>query len=203
LILATALFLFPDSDYKSPQTKKNGDNVNDNIKIRKKSNQPRLIYFSIGMGFQWKSDENYQLVYNNGSLNYFIDAGYWFGKNFAFGIKFNVLSQNGETSVLKEETKLRQTYLMGYVKAGIGFKIRGYISLGGGFLFFKEESYMATVDENHFGFDVEIGTEVSLTDTLYLLGTVRYLSFKKSFFDLGETQQLGGTELRFGIGYRF
>lgn len=201
LLVSLILVFFIYSSNAKAESQK--ENKTTSKSTRVSLEESKRLYFAVALSYQWKSDKYYQLVYDKGVLNYLTDAGYWFSNNFASGIKVSYLTNRGETSLLKKETKLRQISVMVYIKAAIGRKLKSYFSLGAGYLFFKEESYIATVDESHIGWEGEIGFEFSLTESLYLMGSLRNQSFRKSFPELGETQQLGGKDLRIGIGFRF
>jgi opacity protein-like surface antigen len=163
------------------------------------------MYTALGFGYQFKSDEYFKEVYNNGTVDYTADVGYWIKKNIALGVKVSYLSKKGETSFYKSETHLKQIPVVGYLKAGleIGKKLQGYVSLGMGYMFFKEESYIGTIDEKQFGWEIESGVEYSFAKQLYVLCAARYQSFKKTFPEMNETHQLGGTDIRLGIGIRY
>jgi opacity protein-like surface antigen len=163
------------------------------------------LYTALGFGYQFKSDQYFKLVYDNGLVDYTADVGYWFGKHIASGIKVSYSSKKGKTVLLKSETRLRQIPVVGYLKAGleIGKKWQGYISLGIGYMFFKEESYIGKIKESQFGWEIESGIEYSFAKNFYFLCAARYQSFKKTFPEINETHQLGGTDLRLGIGMRY
>jgi opacity protein-like surface antigen len=165
----------------------------------------KKFYTALGFGYQFKSDQYFKLVYDNGMVDYTADLGYWFGKHIASGIKVSYSGEKGETALLKSETRLKQIPVVGYVKAGleIGKKWQGYVSLGMGYMFFKEESYIGTVKESQFGWEIESGIEFSFAKRFYFLGAARYQSFKKTFPEMNETHQLGGTDIRLGLGIRY
>ncbi len=167
-----------------------------------KSAPPGRLYIALGVGYHMKSDRYFKQVYGNGTANYTIEAGYWVMRNLALGIKLNYLHKKGKTLLLQSETSLRQIPVMGYLKAGFGFGggWRAYGALGFGYLFFKEESYIGTIEDSHPGWGLESGLEYSFTRNLYFVGAIGFQSFRKSFPGLGETQQLGGVDIRVGIG---
>lgn len=165
--------------------------------------QSRGIYIALSLGWHWKDDVYHNLVYDRAAINYTADAGYRLGRTISLGVKLTGLSQKGETTLWAEETELRQTSLLAYLKAGVGKRFRGYVSLGVGYLFYKEESYIDRVDESLLGWEVEAGTEFFLSRHLFLVLALRHLSFRKEFVELSETQQLGGSEVRLGLGYLF
>ena len=163
------------------------------------------MYTALGFGFQFKSDEYFKQVYHNGIVDYTADVGYWIKKNIALGIKVSYLSKKGETLFYKSETRLKQIPVVVYLKGGVKIRKRmlGYVSLGIGYIFFKEESYIGKIDEKQFGWEIESGIEYPFVRKLYVLCAVRYQSFKKSFPEMNETHQLGGTDIRLGLGIRY
>jgi hypothetical protein len=165
----------------------------------------RSFYTALGLGIQYKSDQYFKEVYDNGIAAYTLDAGYWFDKNMGVGIKASCLKKTGETSLMKAKTDLKQTPVFGYFKVGmrLGKSLLGYASAGLGCLFFKEVSYIGRVTDTQFGWEAESGLEYSFKKRFYLLGAANYQSFKKNFVELHETQQLGGLTFRLGIGIRF
>jgi hypothetical protein len=164
---------------------------------------PRL-YFALAVSYHVKSDQYFKQVYGNGTANYTAEAGYRLIRNLAVGIKLSYLHKKGKTLLLQSETSLRQIPVMGYLKAGFGLGRgwQGYGALGFGYLFFKEESYIGTIEDSHPGWGLESGLEYSFTRNLYFLWAVGFQSFKKTFSGLNETQQLGGVDIRVGIGIR-
>jgi hypothetical protein len=165
---------------------------------------PGRLYIALAVGYHVKSDQYFKQVYGNGTVNYTVEAGYWFIKNLALGIKLSYLNKKGKTLLLQSETSLRQIPVVGYLKAGFGLGRgwKGYGALGFGYIFFKEESYIGTIEESAPGWGLESGLEYSFTRKLYLLCAVGFQSFKKTFSELNETQQLGGVDIRLGIGIR-
>jgi opacity protein-like surface antigen len=163
---------------------------------------PGGLYIALAVGYHMKSDQYFKQVYDNGTANYTVEVGYWLIRNLAVGIKLNYLHKKGKTLLLQSETSLRQIPVMGYLKAGFGLGRgwRGYAALGFGYLFFKEESYIGVIEDSHPGWGLESGLEYSFTKNLYLLCAVGFQSFKKTFSGLSETQQLGGVDIRVGIG---
>jgi len=166
---------------------------------------PGRLYIALAVGYHIKSDRYFKQVYDNGTANYTAEAGYWLMRNLAVGIKLNYLHKKGKTLLLHSETSLRQIPVMAYLKTGFGLGRgwRGYGALGFGYLFFKEESYIGTIEDSHPGWGLESGLEYSFTKNLYFLGAVGFQSYKKTFAGLNETQQLGGVDIRVGIGIRF
>jgi hypothetical protein len=163
------------------------------------------FYIAVGVGYHSKSDQFYKEVYDSGAVNYTADVGCWLNRNLALGIKLSYLHKMGKTVLLKSETTLSQIPLMGYVKAGfgIGRAWQGYVSVGLGNLFFKEESYIGTIKGSRFGWEIETGLEYSFKRNLYFLSALGYQSSRKTFSGLTETQQLGGIGIRVGVGVRF
>ncbi|MGD2084938.1 MAG: outer membrane beta-barrel protein [Candidatus Aminicenantes bacterium] len=165
---------------------------------------PPGLYMALAVGYHGKSDQYFKQVYGNGTANYTVEAGYWLIRNLAVGIKLSYLNKKGKTLLLQSETSLRQVPVMGYLKAGFGLARgwKGYGALGFGYIFFKEESYIGTIEDSAPGWGLESGLEYSFTKKLYLLWAVGFQSFKKTFPELNETQQLGGVDIRIGIGIR-
>jgi len=163
------------------------------------------FYIALGVGYHSKSDQYYKEVYDSGAVNYTADVGCWLNRNLALGIKLSYFHKSGRTVLLKSETTLSQIPLMGYVKAGsgIGRAFQGYVSVGLGNLFFKEESYIGVIKSSRFGWEIEAGLEYSFKRNLYFLSALGYQSSRKTFTGFNETQQLGGISIRVGVGVRF
>ena len=163
------------------------------------------MYAALGAGYHSKSDPYYEKVYGEGTVNTTLDLGVRVSGNLALGIKVSYFAKQGETLLFQEEARLRQIPAAVYAKAFIpmGKKFRGYASLGTAYLFYKEESYIGRITDGHFGWEIEGGLEYLLGKNLYLLSALRHQSFRVSFADIEETQQLGGTDLRLGIGVTF
>jgi hypothetical protein len=184
----------------------------DSVHLKKPSGGPKGligppchgVYIALGVGYHVKSDQYFKQVYGNGTVNYTADVGYWVMRNLAVGIKLSYLHKKGKTLLLQSETSLWQIPVMGYLKAGFGLgpSWQGYGALTFGYLFFKEESYIGTIKDSHPGWGLESGLEYLFTKNLYLLCAVGFQSFKKTFSGLNETQQLGGVDIKVGIGIR-
>lgn len=161
------------------------------------------LYAAFSLDFQWKNDPYYEQVYKRGVPGFVAETGYWILPQMATGLKFSYMAQKGETSLFKEETNLRQISLIGYAKISTGERFKPFLSLGVGCLFYKEESYIANVNENHFGWEIEGGVNFNINGTIFILSSLRFQSFLKYFEELDEKQQLGGFDIRIGIGYLF
>jgi hypothetical protein len=184
----------------------------DSIHLKKPSGGPKGligppchgVYIALGVSYHIKDDQYFKQVYDNGTANYTVEAGYWLMRSLAVGIKLSYLHKTGKTLLLRSETSLWQIPVMGYLK--LGFRLarrwRVYGALDFGYLFFKEESYIGAIEDSQPGWGLESGLEYSFTKTLYLLGAVGFQSFKKTFPGLNETQQLGGVDIRIGIGIK-
>jgi opacity protein-like surface antigen len=190
------LLLFPHLDARHALDKTNSN---------EKSPDPgsNRLYAALSLNFQWKNDPYYEQVYKRGVPGFVAETGYWILPHLAAGLKFNYMAQKGKTSLFKEETNLRQVSLMGYAKISTGEKFKPFLSLGVGCLFYKEESYIAKVDENHFGWEIEGGINYYVNRTIFILSSIRLQSFLKYFEGLDEKQQLGGIDIRIGIGHLF
>ena len=163
------------------------------------------FFTSLGYGWHNNSDQYAEQVYDNWSTCLVLDAGYWFSEHFAAGIRMGYSTMNGETALLKSETSLRHIPVTAYGKAGgkINEKWLGYISVGIGYMLFREESYMGKVEDAQFGWEVDSGVEFSPATNVYFLAAIRYQSFRKKFPRMSETHQLGGTDIRLGVGIRY
>jgi hypothetical protein len=162
------------------------------------------VFFDIAAtsGFIWKHDTNFKQIYGQGIQDAItLDAccGVW--PYVGFGVQGSYWRARGKTLILRNPTHLHEIPVIGYVRAQVGGRVQGFVSLGGGTIFVKEKSYLGTVRKRTGIGEVELGTNIYFYKNLYLTGVFRYL------FPRGTvcytTTDLGGYGLRAGFGVTF
>ena len=149
---------------------------------------------------QWKSDSDFDRFYGMSIPGVTLEAGFEAKPWLIFGASTGYFSRTGKTSVLKEETRFRQIPILFFVRSSYGQRLRAMAALTAGWLFFREQSYIGIVEDQPFGWGTEIGCEFDLNKNIFIAGALRFLHFQFRDPESLEEQQLGGSELRLGIG---
>lgn len=158
---------------------------------------------SVALGNQWKSDSDFKRFYGKSIPGVMLEAGFKATSWLTLGASAGFFSRTGKTSVLKEEIRFRQIPVLFYFRGRYGRRLRATAALTAGWLFFREQSYIGTVNGKPFGWGGEIGCEFDLNKTFFMTGGLRFLQFQLRDPESSEKQQLGGSDLRLGFGITF
>jgi hypothetical protein len=153
-------------------------------------------------GFVWKNDDLFKCVYGSGIVNAItVDGCYYPCTYGGVGLKTAYWGKKGETTILKQCTKLREVPLIAYLKARIGTWLQGYISLGGGVIFVREKSYLGCASTATGIGEAEVGINCHILHSFYI--TVAANALFPSTKINGHKAIVGGYGLRAGIGFSF
>jgi len=146
------------------------------------------------------ADANYKNIYGNDVLSPELQVGYRFSENWYGFAGYGFFSKSGETPILKEPTKSRQSF----ISLGAGYMGKfsekfGYFTQAGACMFhYQEEALGETIKDSTVGFRLGGGIRYHLTQKLFLQGTLGYLYGSDT---VNETKiKLGGLQAGIGIG---
>lgn len=155
-------------------------------------------------GYVLKNDHIFQKVYGSGMGNIITaDLCYHPWQSWGIGAKISYWLAVGRTTLFKRRTFLQEVPITFYVRRMIDF-CRGlqlYASLGGGFVWIKESSYLGHPRQCRGIGEVEIGLNYPVCCRVNFTSAFRYLFPRQS---QGSTKaDVGGFDLRAGIGVSF
>ncbi|MBN2479283.1 MAG: hypothetical protein JXA94_03560 [Parachlamydiales bacterium] len=155
-------------------------------------------YFSTSLGFKYNTDRDFRNIYNRWMVDVIFDGGYWFKNNLSIGSKFSFTTKQGSTLALEKKTRIYEMPLILYFKTKTGENNLFYLSFGPGLMFTHESSYISKVFKAIMGLEIESGLEFKAKNNFFPLIALRYLHFYTN-----NSVNIGGLELRFGLGKRF
>jgi len=158
------------------------------------------INVSVAIGDQWKSDSDFERFYGKSIPGIMLEAAGKAKPWLTLGASAGYFSRSGKTSVFKEEIQFRQIPVLLFVRSSYGRRLRATAALTAGWLFFRERSYIGVVNGQPFGWGGEIGCEFDLNKFFFVAGALRFLQFQFRDPESLAVQQLGGSDLRLGIG---
>lgn len=149
------------------------------------------------------ADKDFKDIYGNTvffpemqvSLKVFNGVCVWAG--------YGLLSATGTTPILEEEAKSTQNILSfgaGYL-GDFSKKWSYKILAGAAYFTYKEEALGLVVEDNAFGFRVDLGLLHNFTNTFFAELSLGYMAASDTV--MGQDIKLGGTKAGFGIGIRF
>lgn len=161
-------------------------------------------FTAITAGYVFKHDCAFKNVYGHGIVNVITaDGCYYPWKHWGVGAKVSYWRAKGRTTFLRQRTLLQEMPFVIYLRGRKEFQCRLqlYGSLGGGIAWIKEKSYLPT-ERLHKGIgEVEIGINYPLWRCINIAGALRYLFPPQK--QLCETIDIGGVDVRAGIGFSF
>ncbi len=159
---------------------------------------------SLTAGYVFKNDCRFKKVYGHGIANAItFDGCYYPWQAWGIGGKISYWRKKGCTTFLQRCSLLQEVPITLYVRRikefDCGLQLNA--SLGGGFLWMKEKSYLGKVRLNKGIGEVEVGLQYPLCRFMNIVGAFRYLfpPQKQSC----ESKVVGGFDLRAGIGFSF
>lgn len=154
-------------------------------------------------GYIWKHDQVFKKIYGQGIPDLItVDGCYYPCCYGGIGLKASYWEKKGCTSCLKQPTRLQEVPLIGYVRARIGTWLQSYISLGGGAIFVREQSYLGCIKTTPGIGEFEWGFNYYPHKNVYLTTAFRYL-FPRHTYDGVRAADVGGLGLRAGFGLSF
>jgi hypothetical protein len=153
-------------------------------------------------GYVFKRGQIFKEVYGHGITNILTaDGCYYFQNNWGLGAKASYWRAHGQTTFLKQTTLLQEVpaifYLRKLCQRPSGTQL--YASLGGGFTWVKENSYLGTVSIFRGLGELEIGCNYPVWRSWNVTAAARYLFPPQN--QNGTKKDVGGVDLRAGIGF--
>jgi len=164
----------------------------------------RVCDGALSAGYVFKHDYKFKDVYGHGMVNIITaDGCYYPLQLWGIGAKISYWRAHGHTTFIKRHTTLQEVPVTLYVRRVKDFccGVRAYVSLGGGVAWIKEKSYLGHAQLRKGIGEVEIGVNCPVWRGLNITGAVRYLFPRQS--SCGTKVDVGGCDLRAGIGYSF
>ena len=155
-------------------------------------------------GYVFKHDCKFKAVYGRGMVNAItFDGCYYPWECWGFGAKISYWRKKGCTTFLQRRSILQEVPITFYVRRIKKFDcgLQMYGSLGGGVIWIKEKSYLGDVRLTKGIGEVEVGLNSPVWHHLNLTIAFRYLF--PSQCHAGEKANVGGFDLRAGIGFSF
>jgi len=158
-------------------------------------------------GYVFKYDDCwFKEIYGTGMVNAITaDFCYTPWEYVGFGTKVSYFRAKGETNFHKRCTFLYEVPFTFYASGmwHLRCNLRLYGSLGGGVVWIKEKSYLGTVHATKGIGEAEIGAVYPVWSHLIITGAFRVLFPRQSLCDGGPKVNIGGCDLRAGIGFAF
>ena len=158
----------------------------------------------VSAGYVFKRDSLFKEVYGLGTVNVITaDGCYYPWRYWGIGTKVGYWQANGHTTILKQSSLSQEVPVTFYVRARKNFtcRLQGYASVGVGFIWMREESYLGSVRQLKGIGEAEIGLRCNLWRCLDFTRGFRYL-FPRQLTH-GIQADVGGLDLRGGIGCSF
>jgi len=174
--------------------------------IRGDSEEERDTCFdgSFTAGYVFKHDHDFKRVYGRGMINAITaDGCYYPWQMWGLGAKISYWRARGHTTFLCQCSLVQEIPVTVYVRWLKDFDcgLQTYLSLGGGFAWIKEKSYLGHVKTYKGIGELEVGAEYAMCYGLNIVGAFRYIFPPQSF--RCDKIDVGGCDLRAGIGYSF
>lgn len=155
-------------------------------------------------GFVFKHDCNFKQVYGHGVIDAITaDGCYYPWECWGIGAKVSYWRARGRTPFLGGCALVQQVPFTVYLRRRTTIKdcVDLYASLGGGFIWTKEKSYLGRVHSIKGIGEAEVGFSCPVGCSINIVGAVRYLFPRQS--DCCNKVDVGGCDLRAGIGFSF
>jgi hypothetical protein len=155
-------------------------------------------------GYVFKSGDRFKDVYGHGMINTITGDGCFYPwKHGGFGAKFGYWRAKGQTTFLNYQTVVQEVPVTIYARGrkNLSYGLQLYGSLGAGFAWIKEKSYLGNVHLYRGLGELEVGLNWNMWRCVNLTGAVRYL-FPPQHHE-GAKFDAGGVDLRAGIGFSF
>jgi hypothetical protein len=159
---------------------------------------------TLSAGYVFKSGSDFRKVYGPGMIDAitadwcYSGCGRWGG-----GAKVSYWRAKGRTTFLKQHSLLQEVPVTFYVRRlknfDCGLQLNG--SLGGGFAWIQEKSYLGKIRAYKGIGELEVGLNYPIWRCIKVVGALRYLFPPQSI--AGKIADVGGVDLRAGIGFAF
>lgn len=159
---------------------------------------------SLSSGFVFKHDCAFKAVYGSGMVNIITaDGCYYPWCHWGIGGKISYFRATGKTAFLQECTRVQEVPVTFYLRRTTEFSCGAqlYASLGGGFVWLKEKSYLADIHLTKGIGEAEVGLYCPLWRCITFTSAFRYL-FPRQTRGCAKID-VGGFDLRAGLGVEF
>jgi len=155
-------------------------------------------------GYVFKNDCAFKEVYGHGVVNVITADGCYYRWNpWGIGAKVSYFRAHGKTTFLKFKTLLQELPVTVYVRRIKSFRngLQVYGSLGGGYLWVKEKSYLGDTRINTGIGEIEVGFNYPVCCCVNLTTAFRYLFPPQCH--CSEKVDVGGVDIRAGFEVSF
>ncbi len=155
-------------------------------------------------GYAFKNDSKFTCVYGHGMANAITaDFCYYPWEVWGLGAKLSYWRAKGHTTFLRQCSLIQEVPFTIYLKRIKQFKcdLTAYASLGLGFAWLKEKSYLGTAHTTKAIGELELGLQYPVWRCINITGAFRYLFPPQT--QSCEKIDVGGIDLRAGIGFSF
>jgi hypothetical protein len=166
--------------------------------------EPSCFDLDFTAGYAFKNDSRFKEVYGHGMINMITGDGCFYPwKHGGIGAKMSYWRTKGKTTFMEYRSIIREipvtVYARGRKNFSCGLELHG--SLGAGFAWIKEKSYLGHVQFYKGLGELEAGLRYPIWRCIEFTAAVRYL-FPPQVFRC-EKVDVGGVDLRAGIGFSF
>ena len=168
------------------------------------SHDKKPFYTAFSSGYVFKYNYAFKDTYGQGMTNIITADGCYFPWDvWGIGIKASYWRAKGQTAFLEQPALAQEVPITVYLRTIKTFdcNVQLYGSLGGGYTWVKDKSYLGTVTLNRGIGEVEVGLNYPIWRCINITGAFRYLFPPQSASD--QKVNVGGCDLRGGIGFSF
>ena len=162
---------------------------------------------SLTANFLSPADGDYKDVYGSGVFFPELKLGYKISGNFSLWGGLGLLSAEGSTPVLDEDSKSNQNFISfgaGYNK-NLKEKLDFKFELGLAYVNYREEALGEKISDSAFGFKLDAGLLYTISNSFFAVVELSYLCARDTLTFEGEEVKikLGGLKGGIGVGVRF
>lgn len=175
-----------------------------NIQAGKLKNEYNRFNLAFTSGYVFKHDSRFRDIYGQGIINAITaDFCYYLRQCWGFGTKLSYWRAKGRTAFLQQRTIIQEVPLVAYLRGIKTFDggTQVYGSFGGGFVWLKEKSYLASQHTYKGLGEVEVGINSPVWHRLNVTLALRYLFPSQCY--CGNNVNVGGLDMRAGFGISF
>ena len=155
-------------------------------------------------GYVWKGDGHFRDTYAKGIENIItLDTTWWMFRNYGLSLKGSYWAANGTVIGTQESTSIWQVPLALSLKGRIGSRFQAYGSIGVDLILTRESNFLGVANETGWGGEVEAGLNYYIYKQFYITAAIRYIYCRKYITAVQDRADLGGTDLRGGLGVSF
>jgi hypothetical protein len=166
---------------------------------------------AVSAGFVFKNNDClFKRVYGQGVVNVItVDGCWYFKEHWGIGAQISYWHAKGKTTVLNRSTCLQEIPITFYVRKrwDCWDNFMPYLSLGGGFIHIREQSYLGSIERNAGIGQLEAGFNQYFGECFFITGALRYLFpqqriCRTTCYNVDKAE-VGGVDLRIGFGFSY